>query len=154
MAVTMATGASPSFADNAANTEVEQFIQRHVAALNNKDVAVMETDWTANGTVVDAFPPFEWHGQAPEKQWWNDLQGMLKSAGFTSADAEINGWQRTFVAGDHAYAVANATVWIAGPTVNLKADGTWTFVLHRQNGAWRLASWTWGGPEAIPGKHP
>lgn len=158
IAAAMIVSAPASFADDAAtaaaNAEVKKVVEHHIDALNNGDVAAKMSDWEESGTLVDAFPPFEWKGREPIKQWWTSLEALLKVVGFNSAILEVRNWQRLQVVGDHAMVVAETTVTMSGPSKSLKANGNWTIILNRTSGAWRISSWTMSGPPAGPAISP
>ncbi|WEH12980.1 nuclear transport factor 2 family protein [Streptomyces sp. VNUA24] len=147
-----ATGSAATAAPSrdAENAAVEDVVRHHVLALNSADEDAIAEDWAPSGTLVDAFPPFVWDGDAPTRKWWKDLQAAIGSAGLTTVEFELGDWQRVFVAGDHAYAVAHATAHVSGPELAVEARGTWTFVLARSDARWKIVSWNWGGPPNTP----
>lgn len=146
----IALSSAPVLAEDAQSEAVKAVIHHHVEGINSGNLSKMTADWTAEGAVVDAFPPYLWQGKAPIERWWTDLQAAIKPAGLNKVQISADKWQRVDVRGDLAYAVADATALISGPTLTLRAQGAMTFVLNRQDGVWRISSWNWGGPQAAP----
>lgn len=73
---------------------------------------------------------------------------MTQAEGSSDALMKYGAPTQTEVEGDVAYVVIPAvyTFKLRGQAMTEK--GLMTFVLHRESGAWKIASWTWTGEPA------
>jgi hypothetical protein len=135
---------------NPENIAVLEVISRHIAAINAFDRAGMAHDFAPDGVLIDAFPPFLWAAPNTTDRWLDDLLGAITPHGLKTVTSRIEGWQRFFVAENHAYCAADGVSVIAGDAFGVEARGTWTWVLRRESGKWLVAAHMWGGPPAQP----
>ncbi|MFM2411589.1 MAG: SnoaL-like domain [Pseudomonadota bacterium] len=140
--------------DNPENMAVLQVIARHIAAINAFDRAGMEADFASDGVLIDAFPPFMWASPNTTDAWLDDLLAAITPHGLNKVTSRIEGWQRFYVTGDTAYAAADGVSVIAGDAFAVEARGTWTWILRRIGGEWKIAAHMWGGPPAQPIANP
>jgi hypothetical protein len=54
-----------------------------VTGINADDTGVMASAYSAEPTIVDEFPPFQWQGAGAVKKWSKDLRDLVAAAGIT-----------------------------------------------------------------------
>lgn len=129
---------------------VEAFVAEHFKHLNTNDAKIIGPDFTDDCYVVDAFAPFIWSGPSAITKWWSDLWETIKPFGLEKVAFTLSEFQRVFVVGDRAFVAMRASAIVSGPKFAVQPKGVLTLILIRQQGAWKIASWNWGGPPAEP----
>ena len=59
---------------------------------------------------------------------------------------------REVVSGDHAYVISPTTYTFKQKGQTMRETAQMTLVMMREPTGWKIASWTWTGPEAKPVK--
>jgi ketosteroid isomerase-like protein len=135
-----------------ADTGVEAAIQKFGEAFNKGDVKAAKALHVAKPVIIDELAPYLWSGSGAFDGWLADLGKSEKAEGKTEGTVTISAPSREVVAGDHAYVIAPATYSYKQKGKSWRETAQITFVLTKVAAAWKIAAWTWTGPDGVPVK--
>jgi SnoaL-like domain len=95
-------------------------------------------------SIIDEFPPHEWHGPTACADWWKALHAYDEKNGITDGGAEVDAPWSVDVSGDRAYFVAPA-IYIYkqhGKPVK-ESHAVFTVALRHTEAGWRITAWAW-----------
>jgi len=111
----------------------------------NKGDAKMATAACASATsIIDEFPPHEWHGAGGCANWMRDFEADAKKNAITDGFVTLGSAKHIDITGDRAYVVVPADY-----TYKLKGKATketgsiLTLALQKGAAGWRIVGWTW-----------
>ena len=142
LTLSFARAATPSRAADA--SDVTNVVQRFVAGFNAGDVKLVTDMSLDDMSIIDEFPPYEWHGPGTMMKWLGDYDADAKKNAITEGKVTITKTKHAFVDGDRAYVVtvSNYDYKKAGKPVHQKGS-IFTFALRRAEGAWKISGWSW-----------
>ena len=143
MAAALAAG--PAFA--ADKDDVMTQIRQFVDGFNKGDVKSALATCAEQTSIIDEFPPYEWHGAGACQTWANDFDAFVKKSGIADAKVTLGKPRHVDVSGDRAYVVvpANYTFRQKGKAVK-ETKATMTLALHKGAAGWRITGWSWAAP--------
>jgi ketosteroid isomerase-like protein len=116
-------------------------------AFNQGDVKAAVALGTDEMSIIDEFPPHEWHGPGAFAKWFADYDADAKKNGITDGKVTIGKARHVDVNGNRAYAVLNATyTWKQNGKPKKETNATWTFTLLKTKDGWRITGWCWSRP--------
>jgi ketosteroid isomerase-like protein len=110
---------------------------------NDTDPAKNTASCADDASVIDDFPPFEWHGSGACANWAKAFDGFADKNAITDPSGTIGKPKRFVVNGDRAYVVAPGTFSYTMKGKPVKITATAAFVLHKTAAGWRITSWSW-----------
>ncbi len=134
----------------AGDAGVEGTIAAFGTAFNKGDIPAAKSTMAPTITIVDEVAPFAWSGPGAFDAWLGDLGKSEAAEGKTGGTVAISAPSREVVVGDHAYAIAPATYTFKQHGGAKRETAQMTFALFKTNGAWKIAAWSWTGPDAVP----
>jgi len=144
------TAAPAAYANDAA---VDATIKAFGDAFNKGDMKAAKALHTASPVIIDEVPPHLWTGAKAFDQWGADLGKSEAAEGRSGGRVTIGTPTREVISGDHAYAIAPTTYTFQQKGQTMREAAQMTLALDKDAaGAWKIASWTWTGPEASPVK--
>lgn len=142
-------GAPAAYASDAKrDANVEATIKQFAAAFNKGDMKTAKALHTASPLIVDEVAPHLWSGGNAFDGWGADLAKSDAAEGRSGGQVTIGAPTREVVSGDHAYVVAPTTYNFKQKGMAMRETAQITFVLDKEASGWKIASWTWTGPEA------
>ena len=95
-------------------------------------------------SIIDEFPPHEWHGPGACRTWMRDYDANAKKNGITDGVVTLGAPKHLNVTGDRAYVVipSNYTFKVKGKP-NKQTGSMFTFALHKGVSGWRITGWSW-----------
>jgi ketosteroid isomerase-like protein len=139
----------PALAQDATvSAPIVQFMQ----AFNKGDIAAARATHLADAVIVDEVAPFRWRGVGAFDAWIADLTKDSAAQGITEPSVEIGTPTRTLVSGNTAYVIVPSTYRFRQKGVAMSEVAQMTFVLQSTATGWKIAGWTWTGPDATPVK--
>jgi len=132
----------------AGDAGVEAAIRSFADAFNKGDMKTARALHVAAPTITDEFAPYFWSGANAFDRWGADLGKTEAAEGKSGGKVTIGAPARENVSGDHAYVVAPSTYTFQQKGRTMRETSQITIVLARQASGWKIASWTWTGPEA------
>ena len=137
---------------HAGDAAVEATIRKFGEAFNKGDTAAAKALHIAAPTIVDEVSPYFWSGPKAFDGWLADLAKAEAAAGKTGGQVTVGTPTREVVSAHSAYVVVPSTYSVKQKGVTLRETAQMTFVLTKQPSGWKIASWTWTGPEPVPVK--
>lgn len=129
--------------DVAVSAPIAQFIE----AFNKGDVAAARATHLTDAVIVDEVAPYKWRGF---DAWLADLGKDSAAQGLTDQSVELGTPTRALVTGDNAYVIVPSTYRFKQKGTAMSEVAQMTFALHRTTSGWKIAGWTWTGPNATP----
>ncbi len=126
-------------------TDVMTTVHQFVDGFNKGDTASALAACADQTSIIDEFPPHEWHGAGACETWLNDYEANAKANGITDGIVTIDKPWHLDVTGDHAYVVVRANYTYKEKGKPMKETGS-AFIFALQKGAsgWRITGWAWG----------
>lgn len=148
-AVLLAAVAAPASARDLA---IEAPIQRMMDGFNKGDIALVKAAHVAAPTIVDNVAPFVWSGPDAFDRWVSDLGKAEAAEGKTDGVVTFAPIVEEVVSGDRAYIVTRSIYAYKQQGKNMREVGYTSFVLQKMGSEWKVASWSWASPSAVPVK--
>ena len=120
------------------------------SAFNKGDVVAAKAQLTGSPTIIDEVAPHSWSGPGSVDAWLGDLSKSEAAEGKTGAVVAIGAPNREVVSGDHAYAIAPSTYTFKQKGTLMRETGEMTFVLTKEPSGWKISSFVWTSPDAVP----
>ena len=126
-------------------TEVMARVRQFVEAFNKGDTKAAAAACAEQISIIDEFPPYDWHGAGACLAWMNDYDANAKKSGIKDGAVTLRDPRHLEVTGDRAYVVIPAAYRYTqrGKTIT-ETGSAFTLVLRRSTGGWRITSWAWG----------
>ena len=133
--------AGPVAADDKKDVMVP--INQFVDAFNKGDAAA--TAACADETsIIDEFPPYEWHGSGACLKWMNDYDADAKKNGIADGFVTLGAPKHLDVSGDRAYVVIPSGYTFKMKGKQVKETGSaLTLALYKGEAGWRITGWAW-----------
>ena len=137
----------------AANAQLEAPIHQFIDSFNKGDVKGAAAAHLASGvSIIDEFPPHIWQGPKAFGTWAADLTKGDKAAGVSDEKVTLGAVTREVVSGQTAYVIFGATYSFKQKGVAMREPAQMTFAMKMSGNAWKIAGWTWTGPDPTPAK--
>ena len=139
-------------AASARDATVEAPVRRMMDAFNKGDIAAVKTAHVPSPTIVDNVPPFAWSGPDAFDHWVADLGKAEAADGTTGSTVTFAPVVDEVVSGDRAYIVTRSIYAFKRKGRRMREIGYTRFVLAKLGAEWKVASWNWASPAAVPVK--
>jgi len=137
----------------AANAAVETPIHQFIDAFDKGDAKTAAATHVASGvSIIDEVPPYAWQGPKAFGTWAADLASHDKALGISGEAVTLGKVSRELVSGSSAYVIFDATYSFKQKGVAMHEPAQMTFVMKKVGAAWKIAGWTWTGPDPTPVK--
>ncbi len=135
-----ATAQTPGTAQTAVVAAVHQFVD----GFNKGDIKVMSASCAEQASILDEFPPHEWHGAGACAKWAGDYDADAKKNGITDGVVTLSAPTHVDVTGDRAYIVvpANYNFKLKGKPVS-EVGSIITLALQKSPAGWKITGWAW-----------
>ena len=144
LAIVMAASGSAAASEQ---SDVMAPIHQFVDGFNKGDVNSALAACSEETSIIDEFPPHEWHGAGACAKWANDYVANANKDGITDGFVTLRKPLHVDVTGDRAYVVAPADYAFkqhGKPKKETRA--TMAFSLHKDATGWRVTGWSWAAP--------
>lgn len=110
----------------------------------NKGDTVAAAACAEETSILDEFPPHEWHGPGACLKWMSDYDADAKKNGITDGLVTLGAPTHLDVTGDRAYVVipSNDTFKMKGKPVK-ETGSVFTSALQKGASRWRITGWSW-----------
>jgi len=133
-------GSTSSAEQKAAMAVVEQFTD----AFNKGDTKTAAATCAQETSIIDEFPPHEWHGAGACAKWMADYDADAKKNGITDGSVKLSPPKHVDVAADRAYVVVPADYSYKQKGKPVKETGSLlTVALQKSAAGWRITGWSW-----------
>ncbi len=136
-------GAGPNAAfDEKADVMVP--VHQFVDGFNKGDTKTAVAACADQTSIIDEFPPHEWHGMGACSNWANDYDADARKNGITDGVVTLSKPRHIDITADRAYVVipANYTFKKKGKLVK-ETGSMFTFALRKSEAGWRITAWAW-----------
>lgn len=125
-------------------TDVMTLVRQFVVGFNQGDTKTAAGACAEQTSIIDEFPPYEWHGAGGCSQWMNDYDADAKKNGISDGVVTLGRPRHIDVTSDRAYVVvpANYTFKQKGKLVK-EIGSLLTIALQKGDAGWRITGWTW-----------
>jgi ketosteroid isomerase-like protein len=131
---------TPDSAHTAVLASVHQFID----GFNKGDTKAMLAVCADQTSIIDEFPPHEWHGTGACAKWISDFDIDAKKNGITDPVVTAHDPWHVDITADRAYVVmpVNYTLKQKGKPVT-EVGSVITLTLQKFQSGWRITGWAW-----------
>ena len=128
-------------------TDVMAPVHQWVDGINKGDMKAATAACADQSSIIDDFPPHEWHGAGACSKWANDADADNKKNGITDESVTLSKPRHIDITADRAYVVVPATYSYKekGPPVT-EPGSIWTLALKKGEAGWRITGWAWTAP--------
>ena len=134
----------------AANAQLEGPIHQFIDSFNKGDLKGAAAAHLPSVSIIDEVPPHVWTGPKAFATWAADLTKNDKAAGITNEAVTLGAVVREVVSGQTAYVVIGATYSFKQKGAAMREPAQMTFSLAKEAAGWKIAGWTWTGPDPVP----
>jgi|SRR5205085_9377870 len=142
VAVMAVLPAAPAAASE--KTDVIVPLHQFVDGFNKGDIKTAVAQCAEQTSIIDEFPPHEWHGVGACSTWAKDFDADAKKNGVTDGKVTLGSPRHVDVMADRAYVVvpANYAYKLKGKPVK-ETGSTLTVALQKAAAGWRITGWAW-----------
>ncbi|HSB11381.1 MAG TPA: nuclear transport factor 2 family protein [Blastocatellia bacterium] len=125
-------------------TDVMAVVRQFVDGFNKGDTKTAVAACADQASIIDEFPPHEWHGVGACAKWVNDYDADAKKNGITDGNVTLSRPRHIDITADRAYVVvpANYTFKRKGKLVR-EIGSMLTLALQKSDAGWRITGWAW-----------
>jgi ketosteroid isomerase-like protein len=127
--------------------DVMKTVHQWVDSLNKGDTQAAIAACAEQTSIVDEFPPHEWHGEGTCAKWAAELEAYNRKLGLTNSIVTLHKPRRIDIARDRAYVVAPADFRFKEHGKDGSELGAlFTVALQKGQAGWRITGWAWSRP--------
>ena len=124
--------------------EVMAPVKQFTDGFNKGDVTSALAACAEQTSIVDEFPPHEWHGPGACATWAKDFDADAKKNGISDGKVTLGKPRHVDIAGDRAYVVVPASYAYKLKGKPMKETGsTLTIALQKGASGWLMTGWSW-----------
>jgi len=125
-------------------TDVMVPVHQFVNGFNKGDTKTAVAACAEQTSIIDEFPPHEWHGVGACSNWANDFDADAKKNGITDGKVTLGNPRHIDITADRAYVVVPASYTFKQKGKLVKETGsTLTVALQKGEAGWRITAWAW-----------
>ena len=125
-------------------TDVMVPVHQFVDGFNKGDTKAALAACAEQTSIIDEFPPHEWHGAGACSNWANDFDADAKKNGVTDGIVTLRKPRHIDITGDRAYLVVPADYTFKKNGKAMKETGSmFTFAMQKETAGWRIVGWAW-----------
>jgi ketosteroid isomerase-like protein len=130
---------------HAQQAEVTAAATTFVEGFNKGDTKALSKSCATETSIIDEFPPHEWHGTGACVAWARDYNANAKKEGITDGVVVLNKPTHVDVTGDRAYVVIPSDyTWKQKGKAMKETGSTFTFAMRKVGPSWKIIGWSWG----------
>ena len=135
----LAARPAPAAPEADALKTVSQFVD-----LFNKGDAKAALTCADQTSIIDEFPPYEWHGPGACATWLKDYDADAKKNVITEGRVKLAKPRHADIVGDRAYVVVSADyIYNRRGKLTTEIGSTLSVVLQHGEAGWRITAWAW-----------
>ena len=137
-------GLAPAQPSDSAKSAVLATVHQFVDGFNKGDTKTALAACADHTSIIDEFPPHEWHGAGACTKWMNDYDANARKEGLTDGIVMLDIPLHVDIAADRAYVVIPANYTLKRNGKPVKETGSmFTFALQKVPAGWRIIGWSW-----------
>jgi ketosteroid isomerase-like protein len=126
------------------NKAVTAVVHQFVDSFNKGDMKTAAAACADQTSIIDEFPPHEWHGSGACAKWMDDYDADAKKNGITDGKVTLGAPRHVDVSADRAYVVVPADYVYKQKSKPVKETASMlTVALQKIGDAWKITSWAW-----------
>jgi ketosteroid isomerase-like protein len=134
--------ATPAVASD--KTDVMATVSQFVNSFNKGDVKAAAATCADQASIIDEFPPYEWHGVGACATWMAAFDADATKNGITDAVVTLAAPRHVDVTADRAYVVVPTDYTFKRKgTPEKETAPTLTVALQKIGAHWRITGWAW-----------
>ncbi len=134
--------AAPAIATE--ESDVMAPVHQFIDGFNKGDTKTALAACAEQTSIIDEFPPHEWHGAGACSNWANDFDADAKKNGITDGVVTLSKPRHADVTADRAYLVIPADYSFKQNGKQMKETGSsLTVALQKGTDGWRIVGWAW-----------
>lgn len=134
----------PAQSPRSAQTAVLGVVQHFVDGFNKADLKAIQAACADQTSILDEFPPHEWHGQGACTRWVADFDADASKNGITGGVVTLQKPSHVDIAADRAYVVIPANYAFKQQGKPMSETGSIiTLTLLKSPTGWRITGWAW-----------
>jgi hypothetical protein len=138
--IAMGQGTATSGDQKAVVAVVHQFVD----SFNQGDTKGAAATCADQTSIIDEFPPHEWHGAGACATWMADFDAFGKKNGWSDGNVKLGATKHADVTADRAYVVVPATFSVKEKGKPVTESGAFlTVSLQKTAAGWRITAWSW-----------
>ena len=138
----LASPATP--ARGADDAEVVAVVKQFVESLNKGDAKGVVGTCADQTSIIDEFPPHEWHGAGACANWANDFAADAKKNDISDGIVTLGKARHIDISGDRAYVVVASNFrYKQHGKPRQEIGSTLTVALQKDSAGWRMTGWAW-----------
>ena len=125
-------------------TDVMVPVHQFVDGFNKGDIKTALAACAEQTSIIDEFPPHEWHGAGACSNWANDFADDAKKNGITDGVVTLGNPRHVDITADRAYVVVPTNYTFKQKGKPAKEIGSMlTLALQKGAAGWRITGWAW-----------
>ena len=125
-------------------TVVVATVHQFVDAFNKGDGKTAAAACVDDMSIIDEFPPHEWHGAGAFTKWLNDYEADAKKNGISDGHVTLAAARHVELTGNQAYVVIPADYTYKQNGKEVKENGSlMTLALRKGSAGWKITGWSW-----------
>ncbi len=98
-------------------------------------------------SIIDDFPPYEWHGAGACARWAKDAEADSKRNGTSDVVFVLGKLRHLAIKAGRAYVIVPVTeTYLRKGKLIAEPVHLWTVTLKKDSSGWRLIGWAWTTP--------
>jgi ketosteroid isomerase-like protein len=131
-------------APSSPQADVLKFVHQFVDGFNKGDTKAILATCADQTSIIDEFPPHEWHGSGACAKWLGDFEADAKKNGITDGVVTLGKVSHNDVTGDRAYVVVPADYAFKRNGKPEKEVGSiMAIALQKGSSGWKITGWSW-----------
>ncbi len=123
---------------------VMSVVHQFTDAFNKGDTKTAAAACADQTSIIDEFPPHEWHGAGGCAKWMTDYDADAKKNGLSDGHVTLGTPKHVNVVADRAYVVVPADYAYKEKGKPVKETGSiFTVALQKVVTGWRITGWSW-----------
>jgi ketosteroid isomerase-like protein len=144
LAIVFTLTINPRSASASEQSDVTAAVHRYFDNLEKDKLETALAMCDSHVSILDEFPPHEWHGATACADWWKGLNAYDDKEGITDGEAQLGTPWTVDISGDRAYFVAPSTYTYKQHGKPVKeSQAVFTVALKKTQAGWRITAWTW-----------
>ena len=119
-------------------------VHQFVDGFNKGDTKTTLAACADQTSIIDEFPPHEWHGAGACAKWMSDYDANAKKDGITGGIVTLSDPLHVDITADRAYVVTPVDYTFQANGKPMKETGSMiTLALRKGPAGWRITGWAW-----------
>jgi len=138
----LALASGPTLASEKSDVMVP--VHQFIDGFNKGDVKTALAACADQTSIIDEFPPHEWHGAGACANWANDFAADAKKNDISDGIVTLGKARHIDISGDRAYVVVASNFrYKQHGKPRQEIGSTLTVALQKDSAGWRMTGWAW-----------